>query len=147
MSVLVSDLLKNYYRSIDIETRLDLDIAIKQLEITNQLDYEDLIIIKLLKQQFTISELAKKMSCSSRTINRKKKIICKKISNQLGDDYQDFRIISQVQRKLGRNLTDDERLFCWLVINKSGFFDRRINIFNFRDRIGIDEYRRNQEER
>jgi len=88
------------------------------------------------------------MCCSSRTINRKKKVVCEKISKQLGTDYQDLKILLQVQRKLGRNLSDDEKMFCWLIINKSGFFDRKVTIFNFRERVGINgNGRGNQKER
>ena len=148
MSIIVNDLLKNYYKNIDVETKLDLDIAIRQLKNANQLDYEELKIIKLLKKQFTNIELAHEMCCSSRTINRKKKVVCEKISKQLGTDYQDLKILLQVQRKLGRNLSDDEKMFCWLIINKSGFFDRKVTIFNFRERVGINgNGRGNQKER
>ena len=147
MSILVSDLLKNYYKDLDVETRLDLNLAVKQLRITNQLDHEDLLIIKMIKMQFTNSELAAALGCSSRTVNRRKKIICSKISDKLGQDYQDLKILSKVERKLGRTLTNDEKLFCWLVINKSGFFDRKVTIFNFRERVGINGYRGNQKER
>jgi hypothetical protein len=146
VSILVNDLLRNYYKDIDVEAKLDLDWAIKQLRKENELDYNDLLLIKLLKRQCSILEMRRSLRCSVRTTHRKKQIVCSKIANKLGAEYQDYIIILKVQRRLERSLTDEERLFCWLVINKFGRFDKRINIFNFKERVELDGFRGDQKE-
>lgn len=132
MAVLVKELLKNYYIN-DIDTKLDLDGAIKNFESCGEFDTNDKKIIDLIKEQYTPLEIAFKLNISVSTVHRKRGMICSKISKRLGISYQDYKIILQVQQKLDRNLTDDERRFCWYIINRFGYkHDNKLSIYNFK---------------
>lgn len=142
VAVLVNELLKTYY-TVDIDTKLDLDLAIRELKCSGELDQNDLEIVSLTKMQYSVPDISFKMGWSFATTYRKRSILTSKIAKRLGIIYQDFKIILQVQKKLGRQITEDERVFCWYVINHLGYkHDYRMSIFNFRivnEKVVADE--------
>ena len=131
MSALVKELLKNYY-NVDDSSRLDLDTAITALIESEEFSEEERIILQLTIDQAHNSEIAKVVGRKKSTINNRVNKIAKKISNYLGAEYQDEKIIKEVEARMGRELTPDEIKFCWKVI-RSGRPIKGINIFNFRE--------------
>lgn len=124
MSTLVREALKNYYYN-DIDTKLDLDYAIKKLSKENELDDIDIKIIELVKLQYTSDEISKRIKGLNRfAVYKRLNHIYYVIAKLLGINYQDFKIILQVERRLGRKLTDDERKVCWYIIKH-----RRISVY------------------
>jgi hypothetical protein len=132
MAVLVRELLRNYH-IVDTDTKLDLDIAIKDLINKGKLRSDDSDIVNLIKLQYSIPEISYKLQIPERTVYRRRVKICNSIANRLGLPYQDIKIVLVVREKLGRELSDEEVMFCQHMINSSGYRqDRRISIFNFK---------------
>ena len=133
MSVIVKDLIKNYYQ-VDSSTRFDLDFAIVTLAKKNVLSGEELIIIKLSMEGVERSEIAKTIGAASSTsVSNKLNEASDKISSYLGKDYSDEKILDQAEQKLGRPLTETEIAFCWYIIKLYGRdCNKNLNIHNFR---------------
>jgi len=135
MSALVKELLRNYY-DIDDASKLDLDTAIEALIDKAEFSEEERIILQLTIDQSTNSEISKAVGWKKSTVNNRVNKIAKKISDYLGAEYQDEKIIKEVGLKLGRELTSDEEKFCWRVI-RAGRPIKGINIFNFKDKKDV----------
>lgn len=148
MAVLIKELLENYH-IMDVDTKLDIDMAIRDLVSRNKFSREDSSIIDLIKLQYSIPEVAFKLNKSERTVYRQRKKICHSIAERLGTSYQDIKIVFQVRDRLGRELSEEECLFCWDVICGYNRRDKSANIFNFQLRMGNDtnESRRYQTQR
>jgi len=135
MSALVKELLRNYY-DIDDASKLDLDTAIEALIDKAEFSEEERIILQFTIDQSTNSEISKAVGWKKSTVNNRVNKIAKKISDYLGAEYQDEKIIKEVGLKLGRELTSDEEKFCWRVI-RAGRPIKGINIFNFKDKKDV----------
>jgi len=132
MSALVKDLLRNYY-DVDDNSKLDLNMAIKSLIESGELSEEERIILQLTIDQAHHSEISEAVGKKKSAINDKINKIAKKIADYLGVEYQDEKILKEVEFKLGRKLTSEEEEFCWKII-RIGHPMKGKNIFNFKDR-------------
>ena len=130
MSTLVKELLKNYY-NIDDGSKFDLNSAIEVLASRGDLNADELIILQLTMEQAPPAEVAKAVYVGKSALNRRLTVVARKISDYLGREYQDEKIMEAVEVKLGRKLTAEESTFCWKVI-RSGRPIKGVNIFNFR---------------
>lgn len=130
MSTLVRELLRNYY-GIDDSSKFDLNSAIEVLASRGDLDADELIILRLTIEQRHYAEVAKAVGLTRSTLQRRLTDVSHKLAEYLGKDYQDDKIIEEVEAKLGRKLTTEESTFCWKVI-RSGRPIKGVNIFNFR---------------
>jgi len=142
MSSIVKELLRNYY-SIDDISKLDLDTAIASLIDCGELSKEECIVLQLTVDQVNRNDISKMVGWKKSNINIRFNVIANKISNYLGAEYQDDKIIKEVEFKLGRKLTTDEEKFCWKVI-KSGRPIDGINIFNFEVGINVTNRGKNK---
>ena len=132
MSALVKELLRDYY-SIDDNSRLDVDTAITYLIESGEFSDEERIILQLFVDQSSNSEISEAVGWKKSTINNRINKIAKKISDYLGVEYQDEKILKEAALRLGRELTPDEEKFCWKVI-RAGRPMKGINIFNFKSK-------------
>lgn len=132
MSVIVKDLIKNYY-SIDPGEQLDIDFAVRVLARKEELTPDELIIIHMMMEGAHSDQIAKQINVTSPTVNLKFNKASEKIAKYLGENYCDDEIIRKVERKLGRQLTDLETRFCWYMIKFYGRkMNKDLNIFNFK---------------
>ena len=131
MSALVKELLRSYYDADD-GSKFDLDTAIKALIDSGEFSEEERIILRLTIDQSSNSEISKAVGWKKSTVNNRINKIAKKISDYLGAEYQDEKILKEAELRLGRELTSDEEKFCWKVI-RAGRPMKGINIFNFKD--------------
>ncbi len=131
MSVIVRDMIRNYY-DLDDSSRFDLDRAIEKLVKCGALDGNDLIILKLTLDGTHYSDVARIVGCGKSAVNRRLLSIANKLSDELGEEYQDDKIIKAVELKLGRPLTKDEEAFCWQVIQAGHPLKKGLSIFNFK---------------
>jgi len=132
MSTLVKELLRNYY-NIDDSSKLDLDMAIKALIDSGKFSEDERIILKLTIEQVHHSGISRVVGRQKSAVNAKINKIAKKIADYLGAEYQDEKILKEVEFRLGRALTPDEEKFCWKII-RAGRPIKGINIFNFKAR-------------
>ncbi len=132
MPVIVKDLIKRYYQ-VDINTKLDLDIAIQELSKKGTIDADSIVILGMVIEGVENSKIADAIGVSVSTLNRKLNDISDKIAVYLGGMYDDSRILLTVEEKLGRPLTDEEVLFCWFMIKFYGRdINRNLSIYNFK---------------
>jgi len=131
--VIVKEILRTYY-SCDDNVRLDIDSAISMLSKDGTLSDVELVVIAVTKEQYSLVEASKLVGISKTSIGRELDRACEKIANYLGHEYQDDKILSLVENKLGRKLRPAEKKFCW---NKIRNFGRdkstNVNIFNFNE--------------
>jgi len=132
MSALVKELLRDYY-NVDDSSKFDLNTAIEALIANGELSEEERVILRLVVDQTHNSEISKVIGRKKSTVNNKINKIAKKISDYLGAEYQDEKIIREAEVRLGRKLTPDEEKFCWKVIRAGRPIKKGINIFNFRN--------------
>jgi transposase len=132
MSVIVRDLIKNYYNA-DYNSQFDIDFAIKKMTKLGQLTTEELIVIKLTMDGMDRHQIAKAISGSASTVRRRLREVSDKLSEYLGEEYSDSKIVERVELKLGRQLTNDEKEFCWHMIRQYEIDkDTNLTIFNFK---------------
>ncbi|MDD2731242.1 MAG: hypothetical protein PHW33_03930 [Candidatus Portnoybacteria bacterium] len=137
MSIIVRDMIRNYY-NLDDSSRLDLDRAIGKLIERDALVGDDLIILRLTLDGVHYTDVARTVGVVSRKVSRRIAIIADKLSDELGEEYQDDKIIKEVERRLGRPLTDEEMAFCWQVIKTGHPLKKGLSIFNFK--VGDDGF-------
>lgn len=132
MSVIVKDLIKRYYQ-VDLNTRLDLDVAIQELSKQGIIDADGIVILNMVMEGVENSKIVDTIGVSVSTINRKLNDISNRIALYLGGTYDDSRILLTVEEKLGRPLTDEEVSFCWFMIKFYGRdINRDLSIYNFK---------------
>jgi len=132
MSVIVKDLIKNYYQ-VDSSTQFDLDFAIRTLAKKGILCPEELVVIKMIMEGAERQKIVDATGLSTPTIDRKLNEASEKVSKYLGEAYSDEKIINMAEYKLGRPLTETEIAFCWFMIRFYGRkVDKNLNIHNFR---------------
>ncbi len=127
---IVKDLLRNYY-NVDDTSRLDLDRAIKYLVETNTISDEERIVLKLTIEQTDTRDIARTVNLGVTTTKRRLDSVSAKMADYLGVEYQDIKILKEVEDKLGRKLTPEEEQFCWGIIRR-GRGIRGVSIFSFR---------------
>lgn len=137
MSVIVRDMIRNYY-DLDDSSRFDLDRAIEKLIERGTLSGDDLVVLKLTLDGVHYTDVARTIGVVSRQVSRKIASIADKLSDELGEEYQDDKIIKAVELKLGRPLTEDEEAFCWQVIQAGHPLKKGLSIFNFK--VGEDGF-------
>jgi len=129
MSVIVKFIIKNYYK-VSEDDRLDLDIAASTLYKQDLLTKKEQQILDLFKEQYTPKEVAQMLDIHLATLYRSFNSLVEKLSCAMGMD--DAQVISLVEEKLKREVTEEEKKFCEYVITRSGYrINRQINIFNF----------------
>lgn len=132
MSVIIKDLIKNYY-NLDSNAKFDLEYAIKVLAKQEKLSTAELIVIRMTIEGATQELIALAINTSLKTVDNRLNEASDKISNYLGDSYSDDQIIKKVEQRLGRPLTESELAFCWFMIRFHGRkVNKELNIFNFR---------------
>jgi len=129
MSAIVKELLSNFY-NIDESSKFDLETAIRTLAENGELTDEDILIIQLLIENASIPEVIKILKVPRNTLVRKINEVSDKIAQFLGEDYQDDKLLFEVEKRLGRPLTEEEAKFCKIVI-KRGRAIQGVNIYNF----------------
>lgn len=134
MSAIVKELLSNFY-NIDEGSKFDLETAIESLAKNGKLTDEDLLIIQLLIEKASIPEVIEALKIPRNTLVRKVDEISDKIAQLLGEEYQDTRLLFEVEKRLGRPLTKEEVRFCEMVI-KRGRAIQGVNIYNFKIKNG-----------
>jgi len=130
MSAIVKELLSNFY-NIDESSKFDLETAIKSLAKNGELTDEDILIIQLLIENTSIPEVTRILKIPRNTLVRKINEISDKIARFLGEEYQDDKLLFEVEKRLGRPLTEEEIKFCKMII-KRGRAIQGINIYNFK---------------
>jgi len=137
MSVIVKDLIRNYYH-VDESTQFDLDYAIKTLAERGALSSDELVVVKMTMEGAERHIIAQAINASSSTtVGNRLGEASRKIAEHLGGEYSDEKIINRAEQKLGRPLTETEIAFCWFMIRFHGRkINKDLNIFNFR--IGRD---------
>ena len=132
MSAIVKELLCNFY-NIDESSKFDLETAIRLLAQSGELSNEEILIIQLLIENASIPEVVKILKIPRNTLVRKIDEISDKISQVLGEEYQDDKLLFEVEKRLGRPLTEEEIRFCRIII-KRGRAIQGVNIHNFKIR-------------
>lgn len=130
--VIVKDIIRTYY-SCDENVKFDIDSTIEQLTKDGALTNKELVVIAVIKEQYSLTEASDVLNISKSTVGRLLDSACEKIADSLGAEYQDSKIIRAVEKKLGRKLTVREEKFCWRKIKDFGRNKySTISIFNFR---------------
>jgi len=130
MSAIVKELLSNFY-NIDESSKFDLETAIKSLAQSGELTDEDILIIQLLIENTSIPEVVRILKIPRNTLVRRIDEISDKIARLLGEEYQDDKLLFEVEKRLGRPLTREEAKFCRIII-KRGRAIQGVNIYNFK---------------
>uniref|UniRef100_A0A6M3L7S9 Uncharacterized protein n=1 Tax=viral metagenome TaxID=1070528 RepID=A0A6M3L7S9_9ZZZZ len=115
MSAIVRDMLRNYY-TLDDSSRFDLDRAIEILVSRDVFDHDHLIILRLTIGAVPQAEIAKAVGVTRPTLQKSTSKICAEIANELGEEYQDIKLLKEVESRLGRPLTKQEEAFCYKVL-------------------------------
>ena len=130
MSAIVKELLRNFY-NIDESSKFDLETAIKSLAQSGELTDEDILIIQSIIENASIPEVVRTLKIPRNTLVRRFDEISDKIAQFLGEEYQDNRLLFEVEKRLGRPLTKEEVRFCRIII-KRGRAIQGVNIYNFK---------------
>jgi len=130
MSAIVKDMLKNYY-SLDIDVRLELDTAISDLVNSDVITDDEIIILRLTLDGTPHKIICTAVNLSKSTVNKSIIKIASRIAERLGGEYQDTKIISETEKRLGRPLTKKELSFCKKVIKGGRAVGDGKNIYNF----------------
>ncbi len=131
MSTIVKEMLKDYY-NLDTSTILDLDRAITILVENGAFSSEELIVLKLVTDGTPTKEIAKTLNETVSNVNYRLIRISGLIADTLGAEYQDEKLLKEVEARLGRPLTPEEELFCQRVIKAGHPLRRGLTIFNFK---------------
>ncbi len=124
-------MLRDYY-NLDDSTKLDLDRAISSLAKQGAFSDQELIVLKLTTDGVGSKEIARVIEQTVSNVNYKIIIIADKISEFLGDEYKDEKLLKEVETRLGRPLTPEEEVFCWQVIKAGHPLHKGLSIFNFK---------------
>jgi DNA-binding CsgD family transcriptional regulator len=147
--ILVRELLRTYTRC-DAHTRMDIDLAVRELHRRGILSNREKEIISLLEKRYSMKDISIECKVGKNTVQRDVNNACEKIAIFLGSDYQDDKIIDMVARNLGRELTLEEKLFCRCKLNDAARSSNihKINIYNFKmvdGKVVLDEQRGNKD--
>ena len=133
MAQLVKLFIGNYYlaklgKLLDI--KIDLDVAIGKLP-RNKFNGNDHKIIEYMKQQYDAKEISEELHLDYFYVLRKQKEICMEIEHILNsEDYRDGKLIPEIERKLDRQLSPEERKVVFYIINRYGYMSK-LNLFNY----------------
>ncbi len=130
MSAIVKELLRTY-QNIDDDTRMDLDDAIELLENDGKLSEKNRVIIRLLKEGYTVTSMCEVMGRKRRAICYQIRATTDLVATVMGEEYSDQHLLEMVEKKLKRSLTSDELQVCLHIIRNWGF-DSKISLFNFK---------------
>lgn len=131
--VIVKEIVRTYYSCSD-EVKLDIDLAIEELEKSGTLLDQEVVVLNATKEQYSLIMIGEFLGVSTSAVGRILDCACGKIADHLGPEYQEEKIFKAVEDRLGRGLTNKERSFCWKKLRDFGRNRySRLNIFNFNE--------------
>lgn len=141
--VIVKEIIRNYY-SYEEDVKLDIDHSIQELTKQGKLSDVEVIVLAITREQYSFSCANELLGISKSTFGRALNSACKKISDYLGEEYKEEKIIKEVESKLKRKLTEEEIEFCWMKLKDFGRNKySNLSILNFKDAI---EFRENKKQ-
>jgi len=141
--VIVKEIIRTYY-SCEEDVKLDIDISIQELTKQGILSDVEVIVLAIIREQYSLSSAGELLGISKSAVGRALNSACSKISDYLGNEYKEEKLIKEVESKLKRKLTEEEVEFCWVKLRDFGRNKySNLSILNFKDAI---EFRQNKEQ-